>query len=62
MEAISPLQVRGSMGIKGVIEVAVMIMVMVIILAMASHIIEVLLSCWSGVVLGHGLAQGLGRD
>ena len=50
------------MEIKGVIEVMVMIMVMVIFLAMASHIIKVLSLCWSGVVLGHGLAQGLGRD
>ena len=44
------------MEIWGVIEV----MVMVFLRAMASHIIEVLIICWSGVVLGHGLAQGLG--
>ena len=30
--------------------------------AMLSHIIEVLSLCWSGVVLGHGLGQRLGRD
>ena len=30
--------------------------------AMASYIIDVLSICWSGVVLGHGLARGLGRD
>ena len=30
--------------------------------SMLSHIIEVLSMGWSGVVLGHGLAQGLGRD
>ena len=29
---------------------------------MVSHLIEVLSICWSGVVLGHGLAQGLDRD
>ena len=38
------------------------LMLMLMFGAMASHIIEVLSVCWSGVVLGHGLAQGLGRD
>ena len=61
-EAISPSKVGGSMEIWGVIEDMVVIMLMVIVRAMASHVIDVLIMCWSGVVLGHGLAQGLGRD
>ena len=50
------------MNIWVVIEIMVVFLLMVIFRAMASHILEVLNLCWSGVVLGHGLAQGLGRD
>ena len=61
-EAISPLKVRGSMKFWGVIKIIVMVMLMLILRAMASHMIEVLIRCWSGGVSGHGLTQGLGRD
>ena len=44
------------------IAVMVMLMLILISLVMASHILEVLSICCTGVVLGHGLAQGLGRD
>ena len=52
------MKVKISVEIKGVIEV--MVMLMVIFRAMVSHVIEVLSLCWSEVVLGHGLGQGLG--
>ena len=62
MEAISPLKVRISMGVGGVIEVLILLMRMLMLMlmfgAMVYHIIEVLIMCWSGVVLDHGLAQG----
>ena len=40
----------------------VMLMLIFILRAMVSHIIEVLSVWWSGVLSGHGLAQGLVRD
>ena len=42
--------------------VMVMLLRAVLLRAMDSHMIEVLIRCWSGVVFGNGLAQGLGRD
>ena len=60
VEAISPLKVRGSMEIWGVIEVMVMIMVMAILRAMLSHILEVLSICWSGVVFLSWFGSGFG--